>query len=396
MLRVRPAVDSSSFDDHLSRDRWMMRRLSFAVTFATLVAMTGLGLTHASAAPTDPHPRATLAAAVPVATIQTFADAGLQGETVAPIELDLPALFTDAADHVQRSVDECGCGLGTPDAANHVYGTAVIRAIDSVIAGTAVPDLAALYSGLFGSGYFGGLFLKAGLSGDGNGALLATPIARFAQSAGVTTARLIEEAIQSLSGLAVAGSDSAVRQAAQIWLPILSAIGGYNNGYVAVALAHPPGGAPGGPPSQVVVCEGTFRCLSPSFPMTADTVLEPGRQQLLAGNDPASVQLRRLTVGVEKAAYSSGAGVWQAILSGQDFGAATYDTIIDLSIGFLKVVHGSILALAGGLLRGDMNLVRRGLLSTASLVTWAGSYFVGLASPQPPAGTPGVPPAPQG
>lgn len=308
------------------------------------------------------------------------------------IDIDVPGLFADASDQVGHVISGCPVCLDSPsETATTVYGRAVIAGVDSLITAPDIADLGALFSFLFGSGYFGGLYLKAGLSGTATA--LHDPIARFARAVGATTAEALEDGVRSLGATAVAGSDGEVLASAGLWLPALSAIGGYNNGYVAVALANPP--THGGDSTDTrLLCHGTFRCTTPTFPMAADGTLEPGRQLLLTGSDPLASDLRRVTVDVEAATFDAGSAVWTAILSGQTFNASAYATIIELSIGFLKVVHASILAITTGILTGNTNLVRRGLLSTAALVTWAGSYFVGLASPQSTVGVPGLPATP--
>jgi len=280
------------------------------------------------------------------------------------------------------AVEELGCAecdLGsTPDDARFFYGTLPLGAVDRLVTGTAT-DRRTELGHLFASGYFGGIYLRGSLAGGVADDL--SPFAPLLDQVGALTQVGLDSIVGELTRIARTGTEQEVRDATTVWSAVLAAIAGYNRGYLEVALQHPPAGVTVDP--AAFSCASLFGCRSSELPLPA---LDALQGQLDALNGPPtfewlSVAMAANTIG--NAAVPAGRQVWDGLLSSASFDPAAYRTIVDLSVGFLEVTQAALLADLAGPTGGDLVLARRGLEATAGLVTWAGSYFLGLASSLP-------------
>lgn len=264
------------------------------------------------------------------------------------------------------------------DAAKYFYGQLPLATVDAQLAGTA-GDLRASLGNLHASGYFGGIYLRGSLAGAGDTGDL-TPFAPLLDLIGAGSLMGIDSVVTELVRVSRTGTDQEVRDASTLWSAILAGISGYNRGYLEVLLEQPPAGVTA---PNTFSCPSLFDCRSTELPLQALTALEPQRNQL---NTPTSfdwlaVSLAANNIGTS--AVDAGRGVWDGVLSTADVAPAVYPTLVDLSVGFLEVTQAAMLANLAGATGTDLALARRGLVATASMVTWAGSYFLGLASPLP-------------
>lgn len=281
-----------------------------------------------------------------------------------------------------EAIDALGCAEcdkpGSPDAARFFYGSLPLASVDEQIAGTAT-DVSSSIGNLFASGYFGGIYLRGNLQGAGATDADLSPFAPLLDQIGAGTTAGIDSIVGQLLKISRTGSDADVKNASTLWSAILAAIAGYNRGYLEVALENPPAGATA--PTDTFSCASLFDCRSTTLPMAALDQLKPQRKALL---NPTSFDwLAASTVATQIATTTNAAGrdVWTDLLADSDFTPDGYATIIDLSIGFLEVTQAALFANLAGAVGGNPDLARRGLVATASMVAWAGSYFLGLASP---------------
>ena len=286
--------------------------------------------------------------------------------------------YTVSADAIEAlGCDECELG-GTPDAARFFYGTMPLGAVGDLVGGSAADTRVAL-GNLFASGYFGGIYLRGNLAGGLADDL--SPFAPLLDQVGALTQVGLDQIVGELTRIARSGTEQEVRDATTIWSAALAAIAGYNRGYLEVALQHPPAGVTVDP--GAFTCASLFDCRSTQLPMPALDALAGQRDAL---NGPPSFQWLTVAMAansIGNAAIPAGRDVWTGLLGSASFDAAGYRTIIDLSVGFLEVTQAALLANLAGPTGGDLALARRGLDATAGLVTWAGSYFLGLASSLP-------------
>lgn len=263
-----------------------------------------------------------------------------------------------------------------PDAARFFYGRLPLRVIDRLAAGGA--QTADQLGNLVVSGYFGGLYLRDNLGSIGIDAT-ELPTAALLERIGAVTLGGLDSLAANLIGQARSGSPEEVRGSAAVSALLLAAVHGYNRGYLETVLANPPAGtAAPEPPS----CPTTFDCRVTSLPLDALDQLAPTRDRLEHPPDRAWEVWSQALTSTAAGSVEGGRGVWNRLLSTAGFGAGAYGAIVELSVGFLEVTQAALLASAEGVL-GDVDVGRVGLVLTAGVLTWAGSYFLGLASPLP-------------
>lgn len=276
------------------------------------------------------------------------------------------------------------CESGDPvDPTTFFYGTAPMATVDRMVEGAAADRRAALGT-MFASGYFGGLYLRGSLGNDG--ADLA-PFAPLLDQIGAGTQSGLDAVVGGLLETASAGTPQEVRDAAGAWSAVLAAIAGYNRGDLAVLVDTPPAGVDS---SGVLTCSSTFDCRSPRLPLAALDVLSGQRAKLTSPPDLGWLAAATTANAIAGAATPAGRDVWNGILSSSTLEPTAYLGLVDLSVGFLQVTQAAMLATLAGPTGGDLALARRGLETAAALVTWAGSYFLGLASPLPSSTQPTV------
>lgn len=273
--------------------------------------------------------------------------------------------------------DECD-GNTTPDSARFFYGKLPLGATGDLVTGSAADTRTAL-GNLFASGYFGGIYLRGNLSGGVADDL--SPFAPLLDQLGALTQIGLDTIVGDLMRIAKTGTEQEVRDASTVWSALLAAIAGYNRGYLEVALQNPPAGVTVDP--GAFTCASLFDCRSTELPLPELDALAGQRDAL---NGPPTFEWLSVAMAansIANAAIPAGRDVWNGVLGSASFDPASYRTIIDLSVAFLEVTQAALLADLAGPTGGDLALARRGLETTAGLVTWAGSYFLGLASSLP-------------
>ena len=324
--------------------------------------------------------------------------------TIPEIPLPVSSLWRVDSELIsERACEACAQIQGELEAARFFSGILAAGSTDALLLGSSpAQEVSAELGNLFVSGYFGGTYLRstlseppasAGSAGSAGSASSAGP-AGSAGSAGsaieAQPQRLLLDLIGAQSQAGVEGIASELQRlatapqaemetAARVWLVLLAAIDGYNRGYVEVLLENAPEGAQ--TTSEDLACVSWFGCSATSLPLAATTRVEPIRQALLDDPSPQWIEARSALVGVASSSLASGRAVWESILRQRGFSAAGFDTIAELSGGFLAVVEATLLSMVGGLIGHDEQLLRRSFLGASALVVWAGSYFLGLASP---------------
>lgn len=269
--------------------------------------------------------------------------------------------------------------LGTPaDAARFFYGQIPIAATDILFEMGLNGDTAEQLGNLVVSGYFGGLYLRNNLGSIGMD-VAELPTAPILEWIGAATLGALDALAGGLVGTARTGSPDEVRSSAAFSALLLAALHGYNRGYLETVLANPPAGVD---PPEPPACPTIFDCRVPSLPLDALDALAPTRDRLDRPPDLTWEVWANALWSTAVGSIEGGRGVWNRLLSTSGFTPGAYEAIVELSVGFLEVTQAALLASAEGVV-GDVEVGRAGLVLTAGLITWAGSYFLGLASPLP-------------
>jgi hypothetical protein len=157
-----------------------------------------------------------------------------------------------------------------------------------------------------------------------------------------------------------------------------------------VALENPPAGIDPDEAAGRIDCPTELSCRTPSLQLGGAGRYDATFARLVAPPDPRWRTVATQVDGLVGAAVPGGRSVWTGLLAGGGFDAEGYDAIVDLSGGFLQVAGVALAGAAEASAGGDPDLARRSLALTAGLVAWAGSYFLGLASPLPDAALPAL------
>jgi len=287
-----------------------------------------------------------------------------------------------------------------PNAVDFYLGTLPYETFDALCLDVDA-DTDVLLGNLYISGYFGGLWLRdalyeapARLSEAHLGALEAQyGLAHGDFGANMSTARgpstegLLIRSLAALAGRPIdraqSGGDTEVVLAARSALPMLLTLYGYNLGYIQVLLENPPPGDP--THGDALDCgEGFLDCSSEDIELDIFDAYAPVLSSI---ENPTSPRWRRVAGLVEtygEPAVASGQEVWNDILAEDDIAAQAYGPLVDVSIGFLMVTDAAVLAGADAWGDGSVEAARCALRLQAGLVVWSGSYFMGLASDDPP------------
>ena len=181
---------------------------------------------------------------------------------VPSIPLPVASSFAVSADALGKiPCTRCAADPQHPDSARFFYGDLPLGTVDALTSGhwadgTPV-DVRAALGNLFVSGYFGGIYLRGNLGSVGVSAD-SVPMKALLDTVGSGAQGVIDNLVGSLVHAATSGSDADVKSAATGWSVALSAIDGYNRGYLDVALANPPAGVPAGS----LTCASQFDCRS--------------------------------------------------------------------------------------------------------------------------------------
>lgn len=266
---------------------------------------------------------------------------------------------------------------GGPDRDRFFSGRLALGALDALAQQPDRDDRSAQGGNLLLSGYFGGLQLRGVLGSIG--AREAGPASPLLDLVGRSALGGLDAQVGSFARIAADGSDAAVRRAMADLLPVLALLYGYNLGYLQVALERPPIGA--APPEGRIECPTPLSCRSPSLRLDAADRFSSTFQRLESPPDPRWTDTARLTHALVTASVPGGRAVWDQLLDGDGFDARGYAAIVDLSGAFLEVASVALAGATEAASGGEVDLARRSLALTAGLVAWAGSYFLGLASP---------------
>lgn len=269
---------------------------------------------------------------------------------------------------------ECDRADG-PDRDRFFSGRLALGSLDALLADPRRADRAGQGGNLFVSGYFGGLQLRGVLGSIG--ARDQGPAAPLFDLVGRSTLAGLDQQVGRLQRLAAEGSDWAVRNEMTGLLPVLALLYGYNLGYLRETLERAPEGVV---TSGRIDCPTELSCRTPSLALEGGAEYDP----TFAWLDTPSPD-RALTAtwinSLVAAAEPGGRAVWAQLLSGDGFAVEGFEAIVDLSGGFLQVAGAALAGAAEAQVGGDAALARASLAVTAGLLAWAGSYFLGLASP---------------
>lgn len=259
-------------------------------------------------------------------------------------------------------------------------GRLALAALDALLAAPARSDRTGHAGNLLVSGYFGGIQLRGVLGSIG--ARDAGPAAPLLEHVGRSTAAGLDQEVGSLQRLAADGSDAQVQRTMADLAPVLALLYGYNLGYLRETLEHPPAGTT---VDGRIECPTELSCRTPALPLAGAARYDATFTRLAApgGDDPRWSSTAAVLHGLVDAAEPGGRAVWSQLLAGDGFDAGGYEAIVDLSGGFLQVSGVALAGAAEAASGGDPVLARASLALTAGLIAWAGSYFLGLASPLP-------------
>ena len=308
-------------------------------------------------------------------------------DSAADAQIELPpypfwpndAFVVDEAQLTDLATAYCAAHPGDADARSFFMGEMPLSAFDLVYAPPAdAVDSRVLMGDLYLSGYFGGLWLRD---------LLAFA-RRSATAEDFSRLKPIFELLAAYTAaqeeLSAGGTAAAILNQARLHVPLLIFIYGYNLGYLEQIIAHPPAGVPS--PTDVLVCGGDvwLDCDSPGLEWPFLSRYDAAIDKLL---DPPDDRWEEMAKIDGRAAFFAAQGrlVWNIIDISQ-LAADDYLLLVDLSLNFLLASKAAAL---GHMTAWADELPAEGrdsLLVDAGMIVWAGSYFMGLASPAP-AGT---------
>lgn len=258
-------------------------------------------------------------------------------------------------------------------------GRLALGSLDALLADPSDPDQAGYAGNLLVSGYFGGIQLRGVLGSIG--ARDAGPAAPLLEQLGRSTAASLDQEVGRLQRLAADGSDGEVQRTMSDLAPVLALLYGYNLGYLRETLEHPPTGTT---VEGRIECPTPLSCRTPALTLAGAARYDATFARLDApGADPRWTSVAAVLRGLVGAAEPGGRAVWSQLLAGDGFDPEGYEAIVDLSGGFLQVSGVALAGAAEAASGGDPVLARASLSLTAGLIAWAGSYFLGLASPLP-------------
>lgn len=262
--------------------------------------------------------------------------------------------------------------------ADFLFGDAPIRILDEVFASDPALSIEAVQGRVWLmhlSGYFGGVWLRGEIrSAQPENVLMAAgaPPTRdgFLQVAGRAVAAL----------QASTAEPDVLREHLETALPELITGFGYNRGYLLQILEAPPDGIRAD--TGAIVPDGPLWCRYRNGRLAALERLEPAAQKL--ASSAAGWEAQAEAIPIKQAeAEKNGRAVWSTGLSVKGFRADAYTQLVALSSSFLEVTQAVALAALACLCDDDIPLGRRAALALACLVSWTGSYGMGLMDPRP-------------
>jgi hypothetical protein len=277
----------------------------------------------------------------------------------------------------QAACSECDREEGA-DRDRFFSGRLALGSLDALLAEPAGPDRVGQAGNLLVSGYFGGIQLRGVLGSIG--ARDAGPAAPLLEQVGRSTAAGLDQEVGRLQRLAADGSDAQVKRTMADLAPVLALLYGYNLGYLRETLEHPPTGTT---VEGRIECPTPLSCRTPTLQLAGAERYDATFDRLATPTGPRWSNTAAVLNGLVDAAEPGGRAVWSQLLAGDGFDPEGYEAIVDLSGGFLQVSGVALAGAAEAASGGDAVLARASLALTAGLFAWAGSYFLGLASPLP-------------
>lgn len=299
---------------------------------------------------------------------------------------DTPVLVADQALLDELAADYVAT-TDQPEVERFLFGYAPVVAFDRLLTEDLDPDTArGLLWVLHLSGYFGGRWLR----GEIATAQPDAPLVGFSNPPTEESFLATMERAQTALDAAVAEDDEAVAYAdASLWDETDEVTGepirgladnfGYNQGYMLEILETPPAGLAASPEYQIT-CAGPLACdyASPRLPALAGVA--DVQAALVAGTEPAYVDLGARILPVQDAAVPRGRAVWSSGLSVQGFPQQEYDQLLDVSSTYLETVQATALTMVRAIVDGDAGSARLGAAANAGMIVWLGGYYAGLTN----------------
>ena len=322
----------------------------------------------------------------PAALASAAATVGVVSVDLPPVPISKGRSFTLSRNAIAEVATTYVASGGDPaDSARFFFGDLAVASLNELADPNVTPeDVRTRLGNLTVSGYFGGIWLRDNLRDNGTGIGLS-PVAGTAAvnlAASAFAINLFDGLAAGLTGAATS-PNWLVRAAAQVSVPVLLALYGYNRGYLQVILEHPPAGVPS--MQNSLSCNGFLDCNSSAFPLGIATQYDS-----VLGNlaNPASPRWKEMALWTRLLEGATGAGrsVWESIAAAGAFSSKSYASLVDLSSAYLMVSKAAVLSSMLAAADGDTSVGRSSLRLQAGLWMWSGSYFGGLAS-SAPAGT---------
>jgi hypothetical protein len=216
------------------------------------------------------------------------------------------------------------------------------------------------------SGYFGGVWLRRGLSrAQPDAPLLGVDVLPDATAfSELTTA-------QTAALQAARGGASALAFATERFAHHVDGYG-YNRGYLTEILEAPPAGLTS--PADFLVAPGL---LDARYAVDEIAGLRELVERFAAAIGRDDVDPDPL-LAMQEDAHARGRAVWSSGLSVQGFPQREYDQLLELSAYFLQGTQAAALAMVLASTTDDVDLARRAAVLDALLEPWSVSYRMGL------------------
>jgi len=236
------------------------------------------------------------------------------------------------------------------------------------------PNMQTLMGNLYISGYFGGIWLRDAINMEEMGEFIPDAFTQF-------TFDLIANYTAHQIGFVISGIDEDILEKAYNHMPILLFIYAYNLGYLEQIIEHPPQGIE--PPAQKLICHEDLlldcNATEQDFPFLDryESIIEKLR------NPPNERWLEMAELCAASEWFiQGGRDVWNVIdISSLD--ANNYQLLLDLSINFLLASKAATLGNMTTWADYNFDEGRHSLLVDSGMISWSGSYFMGLSSKSP-------------
>ncbi len=256
------------------------------------------------------------------------------------------------------------------------------------------------------SGYFGGVWLRDVLFSNSSGTPADTLVEKIINAMMEKMPEVLRNVMNAggeqvifknlalLVGTAtytaISGSKAEVITACGVNAAPFFTVYGYDYGYYYYLIDNPPEGvAPGEDP---LVCNSFMDCRMESQELVTLNQYKPVLEDLLHPTPLyrcLTAECRRWVEMYEAknvfglGSVSLGNMVWDNIMSDNAMMESAYGPLVDLSARFMLVSELTLLPTVKGYAEFDETAGRCGLLQQAGMMTWLGSYVLGLSSSLP-------------